>query len=149
MDSDDNAQLQGIKGWLLLLAVCQAVGIFKLLFGSIRGLETYAAFADMPGVRIVIAAQATIDLGALALGLITFGALLSKKKSFLKWFFYQWIAIPVVFILEYGIVWAALGIPITDLLDSGDTRIAMIFLINGIWVLYTRKSKRVANTLVN
>lgn len=149
MDSDNDARLVGIRGWLQLLAVCQGCGILKLLFGSIRGLEAYGPFLDIPGMRMVIAAQVVIDVSIIALALTTFGTLLDKKRSFLKWLFYQWIALPIILIFRHVVVWAALGVPLADMTDGADAKIAAAFLLNGLWVLYTRKSKRVANTMVN
>lgn len=64
-------------------------------------------------------------------------------------FFYQWIAIPVILILDFIIVAAAMGVPIAYLTDTIDPKIVSNFLATGIWVWYTRKSKRVANTMVN
>lgn len=72
-----------------------------------------------------------------------------KKKAFLALFFYQWIAIPIMFILDFIIVVVAMGVPIAYLTDSIGPKIVSNFLTTGIWVWYTRTSKRVANTMVN
>lgn len=149
MDSENNTQLEGFSGWLLLLAVGQVVGIIRLLLSFVLGLEAYGPLVKTSQGLTVVAVEVVLNLGMLALAMVTASALLNKKRIFLKLFIYEWLAIPTVFVLDSITVAAVLGVPFKDVANEGVAKAASTFFITGIWVLYTRKSKRVANTLVN
>lgn len=149
MTVENKADLEGIGGWLALLAFAQVIGVVRLVLGSLQELQESGPLAEVSGGIVAIIGETALSLGMIALALATTFALFMKKKVFLTLFFYQWIAIPVIFILDFIIVAAAMGVPMAYLTDTIDPKIVSNFLATGIWVWYTRKSKRVANTMVN
>lgn len=149
MTAEDKADLEGIGGWLALLAFAQVIGFVRLVLDSLQELQESGPLAEVSGGVVTMIGEAALSLGMIALALAATFALFMKKKVFLALFFYQWIAIPIMFILDFIIVVVAMGVPIADLTDSIDPKIVSNFLTTGIWVWYTRTSKRVANTMVN
>ncbi|MBS1181939.1 MAG: hypothetical protein H6Q99_1819 [Proteobacteria bacterium] len=149
MTVDDKADLEGIGGWLALLAFAQVIGIVRLIFSLLQQFQLYGQLFGLPGGYAAVILETVLNLAVLALAFATTFALFTKKRAFIKLFFYQWIAIPVVFVLDLIIVAVTLDVPMNMLTDSGDAKIVSTFLAVGIWVWYTRKSKRVANTMVN
>lgn len=65
-------------------------------------------------------------------------------------FFFQWLASPVVLVLNLTFISVALGIPAERLL-TGEMVLQLIvnLIIGGLWLLYIRVSVRVKNTMVN
>jgi hypothetical protein len=149
MTTVDKANLEGIGGWLALLAVVQVIGIARLLFSFLQQFQFYGPLFGLPGGYAVVILETALNLGMIALVFATTYALFMKKRTFVRLFFYQWLAIPVLFVLDWAIVAVALGIPVDMFSDLADARTISTFVGTGIWVWYTRKSKRVANTMVN
>lgn len=149
MTNENTYPLEGIGGWLALLAFVQAVGVARLLFGFFQQLQGYGPLASLSGGPLVVVLEVAMNLGLIALALATTYALFMKKRTFVRLFLWQWLAIPVVFVLDWVLVASALDVPLAALAGPEDTRAVSTFLATALWVWYTRKSKRVANTMVN
>ena len=67
--------------------------------------------------------------------------------DFPQLFLCQWLAIPVVFILDTVWISTVLGVSVNQVL-AGDALVAPIasFVVTGIWAAYVYKSVRVRNT---
>ncbi|WP_363222190.1 DUF2569 family protein [Mesorhizobium sp.] len=79
--------------------------------------------------------------------LIVLVSMLRRSRRFPQLFLLQWLAIPVVFILDTIWVASVLGVPVSLVL-AGDALVAPIvsFVVTGLWVAYVYKSVRVRNT---
>lgn len=149
MTSISKPPLEGIGGWLAFLAFGQTMSILRLVIGLVRNSQAYGQLAEMPGGHITMLAETAMNLGLIALAMATAFALFQKKRVFKTLFLYQWLAILGATILDVIVVAFALGIPISRAIASVDASPIASFIVAGIWVWYTRKSRRVANTMVN
>jgi len=149
MTSITKPPLEGIGGWLAWLAFGQVMSILRLVILLVQNSRGYNQIADAPGAHIAILAETAMNLGLIVLAMTTAFALFQKKRVFKTLFLYQWIAIPVVAILDVIVVAFAMGIPIHTAAAFIDAKTIGGFIAPGIWVWYTRKSRRVANTMVN
>lgn len=150
MSPSDKAQLQGIGGWLALLAFGQTLGTLRLVVEVLKNFEGYAGLWNIKGATVAIYTEIAMNVALVALAVATLVALFNKKHSFVQLFFYQWLALPVIFILNILIVSSALDLPVPSLLTGKETSSTVVqFLAGGIWVWYTRVSVRVRNTMVN
>ena len=144
------SKLEGIGGWLALLAFGQIMGLLRLVVTVFQNFQTYGPVIDVPGAKVAIFTEVLMNFGLIALAVATTIFLFMKKRAFVKFFTYQWLALPVVFVLNLVIVSAALGLSTSDLVTSEDIRTSVAtFIAGGIWVWYTRASVRVAGTMVN
>lgn len=140
--------LTGIAGWLLPVAIGQALGPVAIL------LQTLISFKDY---EVIWKARTVLVLGEIALNAAFF--------LFVVWcsinFFKKRREFPVLFIWE---LWLAVAVPIIDILwvahmtgnsagsltdekDMKEIFRALVFAI--VWTLYALKSVRVKNTFVN
>lgn len=146
----DKSELCGIAGWLALLAFGQVMGLLRVIATVFQNFGTYGPVINMPGGKIAIYTEVAMNFCLVALMITTTFALFKKKKYFIRLFAYQWIAFPVIFILNVLIVSSAFGVSASALVTSEDVRTTILaFVAGGIWVWYTRASIRVANTMVN
>ncbi|MEY9719277.1 hypothetical protein ABIA22_001767 [Sinorhizobium fredii] len=140
----------GFGGWLLLLAIGQVLAPLRTLAETANGMEAYGQFQSVPGGQVVAIGEPALNFAFLALQVVVLWFMLKKNKLFPKLFFYQWLAIPFLVILDILLVSAALGVGVNQLLTE-DLVVPSIaaFIGTGLWTLYVFKSVRVRNTFVH
>lgn len=153
----DSADLKGIRGWLVVLAIGQILGLLRTF---LSGVEYYSSIESglWHSFPLTLIGEGLINAALAVLYIWTTGLFFKESKHFPRFFAYQVIAPPVLFVVNG--LWVALtistssGQPISSIIggvfaprEVGQTIAAVI--AGGIWMLYLRKSKRAANTFVN
>ncbi|KQU94894.1 hypothetical protein ASD99_13865 [Mesorhizobium sp. Root695] len=145
--SQNSADLAGFGGWLMLLAIGQALSPLRTLAELGSSIDGYNQLMLVPNGPMVVYVEVALLLAFLVLQLVVLVAMLWRSRRFKQLFLIQWLAIPVVFILDAAWVSMALGVPVGQLV-TGDTLAVQIvsFVLTGLWVAYVYKSVRVRNT---
>ncbi|UCI05879.1 DUF2569 family protein [Mesorhizobium sp. B1-1-8] len=145
--SQNPGELVGFGGWLLLLAIGQTLSLFRTLADLVSSSDGYKQLMPLPNGPLAVYGEIGLLLAFTALQVVVLVAMLRRSPRFKQLFLYQWIAIPLVFVLDA--VWTStiLGAPISQVV-AGDALVAPIvsFVLTGIWVAYIHKSIRVKNT---
>ncbi|RWM15389.1 MAG: DUF2569 domain-containing protein [Mesorhizobium sp.] len=141
------AGLVGFGGWLMLLAIVQALTSLGTLAAFGSSSDSYKRLMALPNGTLAVYGEVALLLAFLVLQVVVFVAMLRRSYRFKQLFLYQWFAIPIVFVLDTVWISAVLGIPVSQVL-TGNALIAPIvsFALTGIWVAYVYKSVRVRNT---
>jgi hypothetical protein len=145
--SRNSGNLVGFGGWLMLLAIGQVLSPFRTLAELFSSSEGYQQLMTLPNGPLAVCGEIVLLLMFAAIQVIVLFAMLRRSPRFKRLFLYQWIAIPVTFILDAVWTSTVLGIPIGQILAE-DAFVAAIasFAVTGIWVAYVYKSVRVRNT---
>jgi hypothetical protein len=145
--SRGSTDLVGFGGWLLLLAIGQTLSPLRTLaeFGS--SIEGYQQLMTVPNGTLATYGEIALLLAFLVLELVVVIAMLRRSPRFKKLFLLQWIAIPVVFVVDIIWISALIKVPVSQIL-AGDTLVKPLvsFVVTGIWVAYVYNSVRVRNT---
>ncbi|MGT2468879.1 DUF2569 family protein [Mesorhizobium atlanticum] len=136
-----------LGGWLMLLAIAQVLSPFRTLAELFSSSEGYKQLIPLPNGPLAVCGEIVLLLAFAGLQVVVLFAMLRRSPRFKGLFLCQWIAIPVVFILDAGWTSTVLGIPISQIL-AADALVAVIvsFALTGIWVAYVYRSIRVRNT---
>jgi Protein of unknown function (DUF2569)/GYF domain 2 len=148
------AELIGIRGWLILLALWQLLAT-SMMFVSIARYYAAMDSSVMRQFPITLAGEVLLNVAMAMLYAATSILFLSKSTQFPQFFVYQVVA--AVLLVPVATVWTGLAMglesgrsAVTIMLDSIDphqVRQATFAAIFGtIWILYLKKSRRVANT---
>ena len=98
----------------------------------------------------MIAGEAVITATLVILQVVVVWFMLKKDRLFPTLFFYQWIAIPVAFVLDIALVSAVLGVGVKQLLTAEIVSPSVAaFIVTGLWMWYVSKSVRVRNTFID
>ncbi|UDL90932.1 DUF2569 family protein [Mesorhizobium sp. PAMC28654] len=145
--SQNPASLVGFGGWLMLLAIGQALSPLRTLAILGTSSDDYQKLMTLPNGALATYGEVGLLLAFLALQVVVLVAMLRRSFRFRQLFLYQWIAIPVLFLLDTIWISAVLSVPMNQVL-TGDALVAPIvsFVLTGIWVAYVHKSVRVRNT---
>ncbi|TIO10499.1 DUF2569 family protein [Mesorhizobium sp.] len=145
--SQNPAGLVGFGGWLMLLAIGQALSPLRTLVALGSSSDGYQQLMTLPNGTLAVYGEVALLLAFAVFQVVVFVAMLRRSYRFKQLFLYQWFAIPVVFLLNTVWVSAVLGIPVSQVL-AGNALIAPVvsFILTGIWVAYVYKSVRVRNT---
>ncbi|MBP2445844.1 DUF2569 family protein [Rhizobium leguminosarum] len=140
----------GFGGWLLLLAIIEVVGLLGTLAEAANSMGTYARYSSVEGGQLVFVGEAVLSFALVVLQAVVVWFMLKKDRIFPRLFFYQWIAIPVAFLLDVALVSAVLGVGVDQFLTTEVVvpSVAM-FIATGLWVWYVSKSVRVRNTFIH
>ena len=141
------AALVGIGGWLMLLAIGQALSPLRTLADLANSVEGYRLLMALPNGPLTVYGEVALNLAFLALQLAVVVSMLRRSHRFPQLFLFQWFAIPVVFVLDTIWISSILGVSVNQVL-AGNALVAPIasFVLTGIWVAYVHKSVRVRNT---
>ncbi|MBY5442305.1 DUF2569 family protein [Rhizobium leguminosarum] len=140
----------GFGGWLLLLAIAEVLGLLRILAAVANSMKTYAENSSSGGSQLVLGGEAVLNLALVILQVVVVWFMFKKDRLFPRLFFYQWIAIPVAFVLDIALVSAVLGVGVNQLLTAevvGPSVAA--FIATGLWMWYVSKSVRVRNTFIH
>ncbi|MER9948727.1 DUF2569 family protein [Mesorhizobium sp. M0047] len=145
--SQNPAALVGIGGWLMLLAIGQALSPLRTLADFANSADGYQQLMTLSNGPLAVYGEVALNLAFLALQLVVLVSMLRRSHRFPQLFLLQWLAIPVVFILDTIWIASVLGDPVNKVL-AGDALLAAIasFVGTGIWTAYVYKSVRVRNT---
>jgi hypothetical protein len=150
MTSISKPPLEGIGGWLAVLTIVQVLSTLKVLAGFAVIYQYYDPVTNTPAADVVVFGELALNAALFALMAATTIAIFKRKRAFLTLLLWQWIAIPVVPLLDAALVSTAFDLPFFPLAKHLMTAQALApFLWTGLSVWYTQKSERVANTMVN
>jgi hypothetical protein len=145
--SQNPESLVGIGGWLMLLAIGQTLSPLRTLADLANSAEGYQQLMTLSNGPLAVYGEVALNLAFLALQLVVLVSMLRRSHRFPQFFLLQWLAIPVVFVLDTIWIASVLGVPVNQVL-AGDALVAPIasIVVTGIWVAYVYKSVRVRNT---
>ncbi|RWC41781.1 MAG: DUF2569 family protein [Mesorhizobium sp.] len=139
--------LVGFGGWLMLLAIGQTLSPLRTLADFANSADGYQQLMTLSNGPLAVYGEVALNLAFLALQLVVLVSMLRRSHRFPQLFLLQWLAIPVVFVLDTIWVASVLGVPVSLVL-AGDALVTPIvsFVLTGLWVAYVYKSVRVRNT---
>ncbi|CAN7572063.1 DUF2569 family protein [Mesorhizobium sp. LjRoot246] len=145
--SQNPEALVGFGGWLMLLAIGQTLSPLRTLAELGSSSDGYSQLMLVPNGPMVVYGEVALLLAFMVLQLVVLVAMLRRSPWFKQLFLIQWLAIPVVFILDAIWVSTALGVSVGQVV-AGEALAAPIvsFVLTGLWVAYVYKSVRVRNT---
>ncbi|MER9328871.1 DUF2569 family protein [Mesorhizobium sp. M0488] len=141
------ADLVGFGGWLMLLAIGQALSPLRTLASLGNSVEGYQQLMILPNGPLAVYGEVALNLPFLALQLVVLVTMLRRSHRFPRLFLCQWFAIPLVFILDT--VWTStiLDVPVNQVLAGSALVTPLVsFAFTGIWAAYVYNSVRVRNT---
>ncbi|MGX9145963.1 DUF2569 family protein [Mesorhizobium sp. 128a] len=141
------AELVGIGGWLMLLAIGLSLSPLRTLVDMASLVKTYQQLVTVPNGALAIYGEAALNLAFLALQLVVLVSMLRRSHRFPQLFVCLWFAIPLLFVLDTVWISTVLGVPVNRLL-AGTALVAPLasFIVTGIWAAYVYRSVRVRNT---
>jgi hypothetical protein len=150
------AELIGIRGWLILLALWQlfASSMMFVLIGRYYATMDSSIMRQFP---VTLAGEVLLNVAMAMLYVATSILFFSKSTRFPQFFVYQVVA--AVLVVPVGTIWTGLAMSlesgrsaVTIMLESIDPhevrRAISAGIFGTIWILYLNKSRRVANTFV-
>ena len=145
--SQNPGNLVGFGGWLMLLAIGQTLSPFRTVAELFSSSEGYQQLMPLPNGPLAVYGEIVLLLAFAALQVVVVFAMFRRSPRFKQLFLYQWIAIPLVFVLDAAWISTVLGAPMSKVL-AGDALVAPTtsFVLTGIWVAYVYRSVRVRNT---
>lgn len=141
----------GFGGWLFLLAVRQTLALVGTLIGLAWYARTYlpAFESGVPNLKLAAYLSVAMTLALVLLVIAVTIAMYAKHRSFPDLFAVQWIALMAIFLLNVGMLWLLFSLPIDLIVRfEGGPIILAAAAVEGLWVLYLARSKRVRNTFV-
>ncbi|MER9299037.1 DUF2569 family protein [Mesorhizobium sp. M0621] len=145
--SQNPAALVGIGGWLMLLAIGQALSPLRTLADFANSADGYQQLMTLSNGPLAVYGEVALNLAFLALQLVVLVSMLRRSHRFPQLFLLQWLAIPVVFVLDTIWVASVLGVPVSQVLVGNALAAHIVsFVLTGLWVAYVYKSVRVRNT---
>ncbi|TGV77785.1 DUF2569 family protein, partial [Mesorhizobium sp. M00.F.Ca.ET.158.01.1.1] len=117
--SQNPEALVGFGGWLMLLAIGQTLSPLRTLADFASSADGYQQLMILPNGSLAVYGEVALNLAFLALQLVVLVAMLRGSRRFPQLFLLQWLAIPVVFILDTIWIASILGVPVNQVL-AGD-----------------------------
>ena len=145
---DPNANLKGIGGWLLLLAIGQCLGTLRVAGGIAQSMPEYQSVWSIPNGPAAAISEIACNVLLLVMVGITTWALFNHKRFFPTLFLYQWGASLILPIVSTVAVSYFLRVPDKEHLYTLVGTWVASFIAGGIWVIYVLRSQRVKNTFV-
>jgi len=141
----------GFGGWLFILAIRQTLA-------PIGGLIAVAWYAG-PYLQMLRSGVANLELAAylsaamllvsILLAIVVTVVMYAKHRCFPDLFVVQWIGLMAIFLLSVAMLWLLFPLPIDLIVRiEGGPIILAAAVVEGLWVLYLARSKRVRNTFV-
>jgi hypothetical protein len=96
---------------------------------------------------VVVYGEVGLTVAVVILQLATTVLMYRKSALFRRFFLFQWLAIPAMFLLDILLISMAMNMPANQIMTGefvGQTLGA--FAVTGLWVWYVFKSVRVRNT---
>ena len=101
----------------------------------------------VPNGPMAVYGEVALLLAFLVLQLVVLVAMLTRSPRFKQLFLIQWLAIPVVFIVDAIWISTVLGVPVGQVVAADALATPIVsFVLTGLWVAYVYKSIRVRNT---
>jgi len=151
---DVRADLAGIAGWLVIVAIGQVLGPLRLL----ASLGQYYEKLDKSIVEsfpVVVWGEAAMNASMFLLTVSTAILFFSHSRKFPTFFIWQWLAVIILPFVDAA--WIAVsmaeytGRNPTEFVNLEPKEIGQSIaytIIGGVWIAYILKSKRVANTFI-
>jgi hypothetical protein len=146
--SASDAELSGIGGWLIFVAIGQVLGPLQVV-AALFIYQTSVPDGVWGAYPVAMSVELLISLVLLGVVVWTSIRFFGKRRSFPRWFTIEWI-IGVAY-LPLTLLWAAAatGLPLSNFAEGQDW-IQWIVMsgVGFVWVLYIHNSVRVRNTFV-
>lgn len=148
-------ELKGIGGWLILVAIGQVIGPLSALLQAVKYYVSEVDGELLAEFPATFYGEILMNVAYLAFMIFTAVLFFRHSRLFPRFFILELILVIVFPLLD--LLWAAVTVSIysgqsfTDFLTLEPKDIGTIVatgIINPIWIAYTLRSKRVANTFV-
>jgi hypothetical protein len=144
------AEPAGIGGWLGLLAMGIVPAPLFLIIRIALDWGKYEELLSLPGGLLAVSVEAVINVVCFVLLMAAAILMLRKSKKFPKLFFYLWLALPIMDIVDALLFIIVLNTePRYIFTADAIATTAVSFVITGLWVLYLNKSVRARNTFIH
>ncbi|QPC88403.1 DUF2569 family protein [Mesorhizobium sp. NBSH29] len=147
--ASDKKRLEGISGWLGLLAIGQILGPVQILRGM---FQEYSSLPEgtASAFPTAVVGDAVLRLGFVALLIYTSILFFKKRIEFPKMFVRTYVA---GLVLPFAVgIWVTATSSVNTMANLATSEFLLPFLvlagIGGAWVGYVMKSERVRNTFV-
>lgn len=143
-------KLEGIGGWLILVAIGQVLGIFRALAEFGKSLPDYEKHWSNPLLKNAIIGEVGLSAGMFAFMIYTAIMMGQKRRIFPTLFRVELVLFAVIPLLNLFWVSYAIGASFEKL--GYETVIGQsigIAIGAAVWIAYTLKSVRVRNTFVH
>ena len=137
--------LVGIAGWLALLAIGQTLMGPRLLLSAAQSLEQLPALQQVQNGPAVVYTEAAFKVGMTVFAAVVAWNLFKRRPRFPGMFTLQWALLLVFAIAEPAYIAGMTGLSASNIYDASMADIVGI-LVQGVWVAYVWRSRRVANT---
>ncbi|MBZ9721436.1 DUF2569 family protein [Mesorhizobium sp. AD1-1] len=145
--SQNPEALVGFGGWLMLLAIGQALSPLRTLAELGASSDGYNQLMLVPNGPMVVYGEVALLLAFMVFQLVVLVAMLRRSLRFKQLFLIQWLAIPVAVILNAIWVSTAIGVSVRQVVTGEALATHIVsFVLIGLWVAYVYKSVRVRNT---
>jgi len=142
-----SGQPEGIGGWLVLLAIGVALAPLRTLGEIGKNADGYQQLSDVPNGPLVTNLEIGLLLTFAAFQFVMAFAFFKKKRVFPTLFMIQWVAAPVMLMVDGLLVSSLLQVPLGLVLTAEQLMpVLMAFVLGTVWVWYLYKSVRVRNT---
>jgi hypothetical protein len=140
-------QPEGFGGWLLLLAIGQTLTPLRSLGDFVRLVPEYQQVMAIENGPPLVYSEVALTVAYIALQIAVTVFMFRRSSLFPRLYFWQWIALPIYFVLDGALIHALLDIGTDQLFTAQEIGgLAAAFVINGLWVWYVSASVRVRNT---
>ena len=146
------APLTGFGGWLIWLAIGQALAIPRMVQKLVAYYGDESTPAMFQATPVAMYGELILWVCYLVLVIYTTGAFFYKKRAFKRAFTIQSLSLLAFGIIDLIWISAVDGVPLAAMINEGAGQLgsavgATIGMIP--WVAYVWRSRRVANTFVN
>ena len=140
-----SGKLVGIAGWLALLAIGQTLTAPRLLVSAAQSLEQLPTLQQVQNGPAVVYTEVAFKIAMAVFAAVVAWSLFSKRPRFPGMFALQWLLLLVFTVMEPAYIAGMTGLSAANIYDASAADIAGV-LVQGIWVAYVWRSRRVANT---
>lgn len=129
------------------MAIGVTIAPLRTLSEISKNVESYGQLMAIPNGPATVYVEVGLFLALLVLQVIVAVALYKKKRTFPRLYMYQWIAAPVIVLIDVLAISYFLKVAPGDLLTvDAVVPVLASFAFGAIWVWYLSASVRVRNT---
>jgi len=137
---------EGFGGWLLYLAIGQAVSPLVALATGFKSLSDGLEVWSAPGAPVAVVVETAMNIGLFIIVAATTLAMWRRDARFPTLFGYQWLAYVAVTLIDAVMVSYIFNVSVKQVVDGSVREFVQGIVGGGIWYWYVVKSVRVKNT---
>ena len=139
----------GFGGWLILIVIGQTLAPLRTLSNLNKNLDDYESVKLVSGGPLAVYGEVAITLAFFVLQVVVAVSMYNRSRKFPRLFFFQWIALPLTFVLDILLIVTIFHLPVSQAVSPQEVGQTLgAFAVTGLWVWYLHASTRVRNTFV-